>query len=178
MERTESSKFIIGSKLPQFSLISTAGQSFGTEQLRQGRAALVVFSCNHCPYVKGSESFLIETAKEFAPLGLVTVAINSNDPIKYPDDSFAEMKKKILPYPYLFDETQEVAKLFDAQCTPECYLFNSKQELVYHGRITDTPRDAQAVKVNHLREAVKQLLEQGSCDPSYVHPVGCSIKWK
>jgi len=183
MERTDSSsKFPLGSKLPGFNLPNVDGRQLGSDYLAGAKASLVVFSCNHCPYVKGSEAFLIDVVKQFAEQGLKTVAISSNDAVQYPEDSFEKMKEKSremnLPYPYLYDESQQTAKLFDAACTPECYLFDSNQALVFHGTINDSPRDPTKVTNGYLARAIQQVLEGKQPDPSFVHPIGCSIKWK
>lgn len=183
MERTETSKlFPIGSPLPQFSLQSTDGQMITDKYLRGAPVSLVFFSCNHCPYVKGSEELLIGTVNEFARDGLKAISISSNDPVQYPDDGFEKMKQKsknmALPYPYLFDSTQQVAKLFDAQCTPECYLFNHESKLVYHGPVNDNPRDPSKVTKHYLAMAIAQTLQGIKPDPSEINSIGCSIKWK
>jgi peroxiredoxin len=177
-----SSKFPFGSPIPNFKLINVDGNALGSEYLQEAKAYLVAFLCNHCPYVKGSELMLIEIVKRFAESGLKTVAISSNDADKYPEDSFEKMREKAatmsLPYPYLYDETQEVAKLFDAACTPEFYLFDQERALVYHGTINDSPRDPAKVTKNYLTNAISDVLEGKTPDPQFVHPVGCSIKWK
>jgi peroxiredoxin len=142
----------------------------------------VVFTCNHCPYVKGSDAHLLKVVSSYLKDGLRVVAISSNDPAKSPEDGFEKMQEKAksmqLPFPYLFDETQGVAKRFDAQCTPECYLFDRTGTLVYHGTVNDSPRDPTKVTKDYLGAAVAQLLEGQTVDPGFVHPVGCSIKWR
>ena len=177
-----SDKFPIGSVLPSFSLKNVDGRMLGDAYLRGAPASLVVFSCNHCPYVKGSEQMLIETVKKYSGKGLRSVAICSNDAIAYPDDSFEKMKDKAkaqsLPYPYLHDETQNVARAFDAACTPEAYLFNDKGFLVYHGAINNSPKDPSAASINHLEAALEQLFSSKKIEPTFVHPLGCSIKWR
>ncbi|RMG43973.1 MAG: thioredoxin family protein [Candidatus Dadabacteria bacterium] len=183
MERTETStRFPLGSKLPDFKLKNVDGREMGSEYLREGKAALVVFTCNHCPYVKGSEQMLCRIARRFEGQGLRTVTINSNDATRYPEDSFDKMKEKAaqmgLPYPYLYDSSQEVARMFDAACTPECFLFNSKGELVYQGAINDNPKDPGQVNQDYLSVAVTQVLAGVKPDPAFVHPLGCSIKWR
>jgi len=183
MERENASpSFTIGAKLPEFSLPNVNGETVGSEHLRGAKAALVAFVCNHCPYVKGSEAMLIEICKKFAPHGLCAVAISSNDAVKYPDDSFEKMQEKAramnLPYPYLYDESQDVARMFDAACTPEFYLFDSARTLVYHGTINDSPRDAAKVTKDYLSDAVVAVLEGQTPNPQFVHPLGCSIKWR
>lgn len=179
---TASQKFPLGSPLPTFELSNVDGQKLGSEYLRGAPAALVAFTCNHCPYVKGSEEMLVSIVKKFASRGLKTVTINSNDAVQYPDDSFQNMQLKAremdLPYPYLHDESQAVARLFDAACTPEFYLFDASQRLVYHGTINDSPRDPAKVTKDFLSAAIEQTLSGATPNPSYVHPLGCSIKWK
>lgn len=183
MERTESSKsFSLGHALPSFELRNVDGEMVGSSYLADGKAMLVAFLCNHCPYVKGSEEMLVDIVRTFQADGLKTITINSNDAVKYPEDSFEKMKEKHaqmqLPYPYLYDETQEVAKLFDAACTPEFYLFDAAKKLVYHGTINDSPRDPTGVTKDYLSQAIATVLEGQTPDPQFVHPLGCSIKWK
>jgi thiol-disulfide isomerase/thioredoxin len=183
MERTVgSAAFPLGSKLPSFELVNVDGRTIGSNYFEGGKAYLVAFLCNHCPYVKGSEEMLIRIVKKYEADGLKTVTINSNDAVQYPDDSFEKMKEKAremaLPYPYLHDEFQAVAKLFDAACTPEFYLFDADQTLVYHGTINDSPRDPSKVTKDHLSQAVAAVLEGKTPEPQFVHPLGCSIKWK
>ena len=183
MERTtESQKFALGSLMPEFSLPATDGKSYGSSYLKGGKAGLVVFTCNHCPYVKGSEDLLVQIVKRFEMEGLRTIAISSNDASKYPEDAFDKMKEKSrkqnLPYPYLYDETQEIAKKFDAACTPECYLFDNKGRLMFHGAITDKPKEGGFNRKDYLSPAIFEVIEGNEPDPSFVHPMGCSIKWK
>lgn len=184
MERTSlSEKFPVGARLPDFTLRATDGSLVSSTSFFAGaRAALVVFACNHCPYVKGSDHELIELTHRYGAEGLRVLAISSNDAVKYPEDSFQKMGEKaatlLLPFPYLYDETQEIARLFDAQCTPESYLFDGTMALVYHGAINDSPRDSRAVTKHFLRDAVEQVLKEGKVTPSFAHPTGCSIKWK
>jgi peroxiredoxin len=177
-----SEKFPIGSTLPKFSLPNIDGNNIGSDYLMKGKGSVVVFSCNHCPYVKGSDLALSEIASRFQERGIKFVAISSNDAAQYPDDSFEKMKVKAqemkLPFPYLYDETQEVAKLFDAACTPECYVFDETQTLVFHGTINNSPRFPNEVKDHFLANALEQLLAGQKPNPSFVHPIGCSIKWK
>lgn len=183
MQRESSSpSFTIGSELPQFSLPNVNGELVGTDHLRGSRAALVAFLCNHCPYVQGSEAMLIGIFKRFAPQGLRAVAISSNNAVEYPEDSFDKMKEKAagmsLPYPYLYDESQQVARLFDAACTPEFYLFDAAGKLAYHGAINDSPRDPTKVTKDFLSQAVQSVLDGQNPTEQFVNPLGCSIKWK
>jgi peroxiredoxin len=183
MERVDISKsFPLGSSIPQFSLLNVDDDHLGSDYLTGAKAYLVAFLCNHCPYVKGSESMLIEVVKRFEKDGLKTVAISSNDATKYPEDGFEKMQDKAallqLPYPYLYDETQEVARAFDAACTPELYLFDGERRLFFHGAINDSPRDPAKVTKEYLSEAIVAVLEGQIDAPRFVHPIGCSIKWK
>lgn len=177
-----SNSFPIGSNLPTFELLNVDGRRLGSEYLRGAKAALVVFLCNHCPYVKGSQAMLISIVKKYEPEGLKTVVINSNDAQQYPDDSFDKMKESSrelgAPYPYLHDETQAVARSFDAACTPEFYLFDAKGKLAYHGTINDSPRDPSKVTQDYLSRAIEAVLAGQVPNPQFVHPLGCSIKWK
>jgi peroxiredoxin len=183
MERdTISSAFPLGSPMPSFELLNVDGKRLGSDYLAGAKAGLVAFLCNHCPYVKGSEDMLISIVKRFQGEGLKTVVINSNDAVKYPEDSFEKMQEKAvahaLPYPYLHDESQQVARSFDAACTPEFYLFDRDGKLAYHGTINDSPRDPSRVTKDHLSKAIEAVLEGSTPEPQFVHPLGCSIKWK
>ena len=183
MERTETSSTCgLGTKMPEFSLPATDGHSYTNSYFDGAKACLVIFTCNHCPYVKGSEKQMNTTIVEHLEAGLKVIAISSNDAEKYPDDSFEKMKEKSselnLPYPYLYDETQAVAKSFDAACTPECYLFDGDKKLVFHGTINNSPRHPEEATENYLTKAVAQVLSGEAVEPSFVHPMGCSIKWK
>lgn len=183
MEReTSSATFTLGSRLPTFELKNIDGTLIGPSYFQGAKAYLVGFLCNHCPYVKGSEEMLMTIARRFQPEGVKIVTINSNDPVTYPDDSFENMKQKAsrmsLPYPYLFDESQEVARMFDAACTPEFYLFDRNLSLVYHGTINDSPKDPTRVTKDYISDAIIAVLEGRTPQPQFVHPLGCSIKWK
>lgn len=177
-----SSVFKLGDQLPSFSLKGTDGSQYDQDWFGDCPAKLIFFTCNHCPYVKGSEDATIAVCKEFAEQGLKAIAISSNDAEQYPDDSFEKMQEKAqtmnLPYPYLYDETQEIAKKFDAACTPEFYLFDGNNTLVYHGTVNNSPRNPEEVSEHYLQKAVSQLLNGQAIEPNFIHPLGCSIKWK
>jgi peroxiredoxin len=168
--------------MPEFRLPSVDGSIIDRSYFDGAQVSLVIFTCNHCPYVKGSEGLLLKTVRPALARGLRVVAISSNDPVQYPEDGFDKMKEKArdleLPFPYCFDESQEVARAFDAQCTPECYLFDGQKKLVFHGAISDSPRDPSKVSREYLAIAIEQALNGGTPDPSFAHPIGCSIKWK
>lgn len=183
MQREECSvKFGIGSQMPKFVLPATDGNDYSDQYFESSKARLVIFTCNHCPYVKGSEDFFQEAILKYKDYGLKTVAISSNDAVQYPEDSFEKMKDKSEslgnPFPYLYDETQDVARSFDAACTPECYLFDSSGKLVFHGTVNNSPRDPSAATEKYLEKAISQLINDEEVNPSFVHPMGCSIKWK
>lgn len=177
-----STNFSLGSQLPSFTLPDVSGRMVSESFFEGSQASLVVFTCNHCPYVKGSDEMLLRIVREFTPAGLRVVAISSNDAAQYPEDSFEKMKEKAesqkLPFPYLYDESQQVARAFDAACTPECYLFDRTGALVWHGTINNSPRHPADVKSDFLSPAISAVLEGRLPDPQFVHPIGCSIKWK
>ena len=145
---------------------------------------LLVFMCNHCPYAKASWPLLIELHKNYGKQ-VMFVAVNSNDAATYPEDSFKEMQEKKkeweIPFRYLYDTTQEVARAYQAQCTPDPYLFNIDEgtaKLYYHGRINDNWQHSEEACEHDLKEALEKLLS-GEVPPKIQHPsMGCSIKWK
>lgn len=174
----------LGSRMPQFSLKSVDGSVVDSSKI-DAQATLILFMCNHCPYVVGSIRMVNQVINEFMPKGLFAVGINSNDPEKYPQDSFENMKifarENELCFPYCFDETQEVAKLFDAQCTPEAYLFDSDKRLFYHGGVVENPLDPSNNGRVYLRDVLNAWFTNGSLENlnwSDWLPEGCSIKWR
>jgi len=170
----------LGSPAPPFSLPSTDGRTISLDSFSEP-ALLVIFTCNHCPIAQAYEDRLIELARDYA--GRVgVVAINPNDDIRYPEDSFEKMKERAaqkgFPFPYLRDASQEVARAYGAQCTPDPFLFDASRRLVYAGRIDDSPRDPSRVSRRDLRLAIDATLS-GRPIEFDVHPaVGCSIKWR
>ena len=172
----------LGSPMPAFSLNDPSGKKFSSSTLLAGKGLLVVFICNHCPYAKAQWPRLIRLAEEFVGQGINTVAINSNIHPDYPDDSPQRMTELIsglgIVFPYLVDDTQEVARAFRAQCTPDPYLFDGQGRLVYHGRIDDNWQDEEAVLRQELRQAMTGLVA-GNGAMAGQHPsMGCSIKWR
>lgn len=183
MERNSlSDKFPAGSALPEFRLPSVDGSVIDRSYFVGAKAALIIFSCNHCPYVRGTDQMLLKLIDGFDARGLRVVLINSNDASKYPEDSFEKMREKAanigLRFPYLYDESQSVAKKFDAACTPECYLFDSELKLAFHGAITDRPKEKDSERADYLSPAIEAVLSGRKPDPGFVRPMGCSIKWK
>ncbi|RME17992.1 MAG: thioredoxin family protein [Bdellovibrio sp.] len=182
MALTHTPQAEIGAPLPDFQLPSTEGELISTQNLPPFKALLVMFICNHCPYVKAIEDRLIQLGNSFKNQPVQFLAICSNDPTDYPEDAPEELKKrardKNYPFPYLIDESQDVAKAFGAVCTPDFFLYNEKKQLVYRGRLDDSWNDPQKVSQQDLKEAIEALLN-GETPSTEQHPsMGCSIKWK
>lgn len=171
-----------GWKAPDFRLKGTDGKMHGLQELRGPKGTLVVFMCNHCPYVKAILPRLIRDAKDLAALGINTVAISANDPESYPDDSFENMarvaREKDFPFPYLYDESQEVARAYDAVCTPDFFGFNADLELQYRGRLDESKTNLVPNARRELYDAMRQVAETGKGPKDQHSSMGCSIKWR
>jgi len=182
MAVTQSSDLEIGSKAPSFTLPGTDGKDHSLNDNRFEKAILIIFMCNHCPYVKAMLPRFIELQKDFKVLGAQLIGINSNDAVKYPDDSFDAMKKLAeeqgLNFPYLYDEAQEVAKAYGAVCTPDIFLFDSEKNLAYHGRLDDNWEHPDQADEHSLRFAMDELLSGQEITREQHPSMGCSIKWK
>src|SRR5262245_15973426 len=178
----ESKSVEIGFPLPDFRLPSVTGGSVAPSDYADATLFGVFFTCNHCPYAKAIEGRLIELERDYADKGFRFVAISANDAVTYPDDSFANMKKRAeergYRFPYLYDESQAVARAFGAVCTPDLYVFDRDRKLAYHGRLDDSPMDASKVKRRELREALDALFAGRAPSPAQNPSIGCSIKWK
>ncbi|MEM0961164.1 MAG: thioredoxin family protein [Bacteroidota bacterium] len=175
----------LGTTLPDFDLPASNPDVSGGRVLRadvSGSPTVVVFTCNHCPYAIHVEPRLIEQARTWISAGVDVVAISSNDAEAYPDDSFDKMSEraaaKAYPFPYLYDETQEVARAFDAACTPDFYLFDGDDRLVYRGRLDDGRPGNDHVSTRDLDEAVRQLVDGGEVTTEQIPSIGCNIKWR
>ena len=173
---------ILGTPAPDFALPGVDGRVHTRDSCRGEAGLLVVFMCNHCPYVKAVLDRIIRDAHDLERFGIGTVAISSNDPLAYPDDSFEAMRQlardKAFPFPYLFDETQQVARAYDAVCTPDFFGFNSQLELEYRGRLDASKREAIEDAPRELFDAMKMIAVLGH-GPVMQHPsIGCSIKWR
>lgn len=172
-----------GFTLPNFSLPATDGSTWTSSQLKDHNQPMVVmFICNHCPYVKAIEERLIQLGKSYSEK-VQFVAICSNDPEEYPEDSFENLKARAeemnYPFPYLYDDSQAVAKEFGAVCTPDLYVFDSKGVLTYRGRLDDSWKDASKVNKKELQLAIESTLNGKLIPPEEQNPsMGCSIKWK
>lgn len=168
----------LGKPCPDFSLLATDGKNYSLKDFSNGKPLLVMFICNHCPYVKAIESRLMTLSKDLKALGINTVAISSNDPKKYEEDSFENMKKKNYPFVYLYDESQIVAKTFGAVCTPDFFVYDGKLSLKYRGRLDDSWKDESKVTKRELYDAMKLLAESKDLTEKQTPSMGCSIKWK
>lgn len=183
MVETQSTMLPLGTKAPDFRLPDPQGRWVSSDDFKSAPALLVVFMCNHCPYVKHIQSRFAELAKEYQARGLAVVGINSNDVESYPDDSPEKMAEEIrrvgYTFPYLYDESQEVAKAYHAACTPDFFLFDRDRRLVYCGQFDDSrPRNNRPVTGADLRTALDAVLE-GRPVPADQRPsAGCNIKWK
>ena len=178
----KSTDIALGNPAPDFSLPSVEGKVYSLKDFRDSKGLVVMFICNHCPYVQAIEDRYIALAKEYQAKGIAFVGICSNDPTDYPDDAPAKLKerwqKKNYGFPYLIDESQEVAKAYDAVCTPDLYVFDREQALFYHGRLDDNWQEASKVQQREMAVALDRLLA-GQTPPEKQTPsMGCSIKWK
>lgn len=168
-------------RLIPFSLPSTDGRTISSDDYAAVPVLGVVFWCNHCPYVKAYEHRTIALAKEFGDR-VAFVAINANDAVKYPEDSFENMqaraKEQGYPFPYLYDESQEVARAYGATRTPEFFVFDQNRVLRYHGRLDDNWENPAEVKQQYLRDALNALLNGQEPPVAKTEPIGCTVKWK
>lgn len=184
MARTESKMLPLGTIAPEFSLPDTvSGKTLNLHQLSGEKATVIMFICNHCPFVKHVNAELVALATDYEKKGIGFIAISSNDVENYPDDSPDKMKenahKNSFIFPYLYDESQEVAKAYDAACTPDFYIFNENLKLVYRGQLDDSrPGNQIPVTGGDLRNALDALLENKEIPEKQKPSIGCNIKWK
>ena len=167
---------------PHFSLPNVDGKTYDLKELCGEKGTLVMFICNHCPYVKAILPRLVADLKQLKALGVNTVAIMSNDPADYPEDSFENMqaiaKTFDFSFPYLLDETQQVAKAYDAVCTPDFFGFNADLKLQYRGRFDESRKETAPNSTRDLFHAMKLVAETGQGPREQSPSMGCSIKWK
>lgn len=167
---------------PDFRLPGSDGKTYSLADLRGPRGTLIMFICNHCPYVRSVIDRIVRDATELVPHGVHSVAINANDAIVYPDDSFEKMKlfaaENAFPFPYLHDETQDVARAYGAVCTPDFFGFDGDLGLQYRGRLDESGRNPVAGARRELFEAMKTVAESGEGPRDQTPSIGCSIKWK
>jgi peroxiredoxin len=171
----------LGAKAPNFSLPATDNKIYSLESFKDKDVLVVFFTCNHCPYVIGSDEMTKKTALLFSDKNVQFVGINSNSKNTYPEDSFEHMVTRMneqkFPWIYLYDETQDVARLYGALRTPHFYVFNKNRELVYCGRAVDTPRDTSKITVNDLEIALNELVANKPISKPLTNPIGCNVKW-
>ena len=184
MAETPSTMISLGTEAPPFTLSDpSAKTSVSLDEVRGEKGTLVMFICNHCPYVKLVADELARLGEDYIPGGIGMVAINSNDADSYPADSpekmITEVQERGYPFPYLFDETQEVAQAYDAACTPDFYLYDDDLRLVYRGQLDDArPGNGRPVTGKSLRRAMDALIQGEEIDADQTPSVGCNIKWK
>ena len=184
MARTPSVMIPLGFKAPAFELLDVkTDQIIKSEDLFGIKGTLIMFICNHCPFVKHINEQIVQIANDYKNSGIKLIAISSNDIINYPEDSPVEMKKVAMKekfiFPYLFDETQIVAKSYDAACTPDFFIFNNSKKLVYRGQLDDSrPGNNIDVTGIDIRNALDSLINLKEVNPVQKPSIGCNIKWK
>jgi peroxiredoxin len=171
----------LGEKPPAFSLPATDGKTYQLSDFDDAKVLVIFFTCNHCPFVTGSDGVTRQTAEKFASQGVRFVGINSNSKNTYPEDDFehmvARMKEHKFPWVYLRDKTQEVALAYGALRTPHFYVFDEERKLVYTGRGVDNPRDTSKMTVNDLENALTEHLAGKPITTPLTNPIGCNVKW-
>lgn len=182
MVALETPQAIIGAKAADFTLPAVDGKTYSLAQIKGPKGFLIVFICNHCPYVQKQLDRMVKLADELKGIGMGMVAINSNDAVRYPDDSFDNMKKlakeKQFNFPYLFDESQQVARAYGAVCTPDFYGYNAAGELQYRGRMDSAWSGIIPNPDRELFLAMQEVAQTGRTTRPQNPSIGCSIKWK
>lgn len=172
----------VGDKAIPFKLPGTDGRTHSLADYADKEAVALVFTCNHCPYARAWEERIVQAQSDYAGKGVQVLAINANDASRYPDDGFEAMKKRAeekgFGFPYLWDESQEVARAYGAERTPEVFLFDKDGVLRYHGTVDDDYEDPASVKNAYFRDALDAVLAGRDPKVSETRPVGCTIKWK
>jgi peroxiredoxin len=184
MARTPSNMLPLGTKAPSFTLPDTvSGQTLSLNQIHGKEGTVVMFICNHCPFVKHVFSGIVDLANDYLDKGIAFVAISSNDVENYPNDAPDLMTKVAIeqgfPFPYLYDESQEVARAYDAACTPDFYIFDNKKSLVYRGQLDDSrPENGIPVTGKDMRSALEAICDGKNVSATQKPSIGCNIKWK
>jgi len=178
----ENIRLKLNDKSPDFNLEATDGNVYTLESFSSNKALIVIFSCNHCPYVQAYEERIKAIQHDYAEKGVIIIAINSNDDSQYPEDSFSQMKiraeEREFNFIYLRDETQVTAKAYGASHTPEIFLFDSERKLVYQGKIDNNWKEPEKVNSSYLREALNELLNGEEISVPETWSIGCTIKWR
>lgn len=184
MSSTNSNMVPLGTTAPEFNLLDTiTGVYKSLGELKSDVATIIMFICNHCPYVKHINVELSKTANEYIDKGISFIGISSNDINNYPEDSPAKMKELAIevgyPFPYLFDESQDIARAYDAACTPDFYIFDKNMKLVYRGQFDDSrPNNDKPVTGKDIKDALDSLISNKPVNPIQTPSIGCNIKWK
>lgn len=172
----------IGAKAPSFNLKGTSGEYYSLDSFKDASFLVIFFTCNHCPYVTGSDENTKKIALKFEDKGVKFVGINSNSPNTYAEDSYPHMIKRMeihrFPWTYLLDETQEIATAYGALKTPHFYIFDKDRKLRYTGRGLDNPRFAEKATINNVDQALEELLEGKDVSVKITNPIGCNVKWE
>lgn len=184
MAATPTIQIPLGFKAPEFKLLEpTSGKYKTLKELQSDKATVIMFICNHCPFVKHVIHELINLTNDYAPKGVSVIAINSNDVINYPEDSPENMKQWVeelaIPFTYLFDEDQSIAKAYSAACTPDFNIFNAEMKCVYRGQL-DASRPGNNIPVtgSDIRSALDAILSNNKINEPQIPSIGCNIKWK
>ncbi len=171
----------IGESAPDFKLPGVDGKDYSLSDFDDAEVLVVVFSCNHCPFVVGSEDRVIQFYNDYNPRGVEMIAINSNETEGHPSDDMEHMKQRAeqkgFPFPYVRDESQDVARAYGALRTPHFFVFDTDRKLRYTGRMDDNPRNADQATTSELRDAVEALLAGESVPTPVTNPIGCNVKW-
>lgn len=184
MAMTPSNMLALGTKAPDFNLFNTADDShIDLESAKGINGTVIMFICNHCPFVKHVNAALSQLAKDYVSKGINCIAISSNDAENYPEDAPDKMKQNVIDngfiFPYLYDETQQVAKDYDAACTPDFYVFDNSLKLVYRGQLDDSrPGNGISVSGSDLRNALNNMINNTPISEVQKPSIGCNIKWK
>ena len=177
-----SEKTQLGISAPDFNLAGVEGKKYSLASFKDKKVLVIMFICNHCPYVQAIEDRIIQLQRHYANQSVQLVGICSNDPTDYPDDSPESLKKRWIEkdyrFPYLVDETQEVAKAYGAVCTPDIFVFDSKRQLVYRGQLDNNWKEDHKVTRHDLQEVIDKLLKGEIPSSDHTPSMGCSIKWK
>jgi peroxiredoxin len=172
----------LGALAPDFTLPATDGKEYSLKDFSDAEVLVIFFTCNHCPYVIGSDEVSRATANKFKPRGVKFVGINSNSKNTYPEDDFPHMVERMaenkFPWVYLYDESQEVALAYGALRTPHFYLFDGTRKLIYSGRGVDNPRETSQMTVNDLENALTEHLAGKKISVPLTNPIGCNVKWE